>query len=135
METTEFRGAGTTQFRTGWITFAAVLAGVAGAWNVLSGIAAIAEDDQTEALAEVLYGVDITVWGWFWLILGIVQLVIAWLIYSRSSVGLILGVIWAGITASLAVFTIFVAPLWSLAVLGLSVTVIWALMTNPDEFA
>ena len=116
------------------MTFAAIIAGVIGVFNVLSGIAAIAEDDQTEALNEVLFGIDITAWGWFWLILGALQLVTAWLIYERSPVGQTLGIIWAAVIASFSVFMIFVAPIWALVVMALSVTVIWALTAFPEDF-
>jgi len=122
------------RIRSGWVTFAAVVAGVVAVFNILSGIAAIAEDDQTEALNEVLFGVDIAAWGWFWLILGAVQLVTAWLIYQRSPVGQTLGLIWAFVIASLSVFMIFVAPIWALIVMALSVTIIWALTAFPEEF-
>jgi hypothetical protein len=122
------------RFRSGWVTFAAIIAGVVGVFNILSGIAAIAEDDQTEALNEVLYGVNITAWGWFWLIIGVLQFVTAWLIYQRSPIGQVLGLIWAAITASLSVFMIFVAPIWALVVMGLSVAVIYALTAYPEEF-
>jgi hypothetical protein len=122
------------RIRSGWVTFAAVVAGVLGVFNILSGIAAIAEDDQTEALHEVLFGVNITAWGWFWLILGALQLVTAWLIYQRSPVGQTLGLIWAFVIASLSVFMIFVAPIWALIVMALSVTIIWALTAFPEEF-
>ena len=40
------------RIRSGWVTFAAVIAGIVGVFNLLSGIAAIAEDDRTEALNE-----------------------------------------------------------------------------------
>lgn len=43
-------------------------------------------------------------------------------------------VVWAAISGSLAVFMIFVAPLWALPVLALDVTVIWALLTYSEEF-
>jgi hypothetical protein len=122
------------RIRSGWVTFAAVIAGIVGVFNLLSGIAAIAEDDQTEALNEVLFGVDITAWGWFWLIIGIVQVITAWLIYQRSPLGQTLGLIWAFVIASLSVFMIFVAPIWALVVMALSVTVIWALTAFPEDF-
>jgi hypothetical protein len=109
------------QIRSGWVTFAA-------------GIAAIAEDDDTERVAEVLYGIDITAWGWFWLILGIVQLVVAWLIYTRHPLGQMLGLIWAFINASLSVFLIFAEPLWALGMLGINLLVIYALIVNTEEF-
>jgi len=125
----------TVRIRSGWVTFTALLAGIVAVYNILSGIAAIAEDDRTEDLGEVLYGVDITAWGWFWLLLGIVQLVTAWLIMSRHPLGQALGLLWAFIGASLSVFMIFVAPEWALVVLGVNIVVIWALTANTDEFA
>jgi hypothetical protein len=122
------------RIRSGWVTFAAIVAGVVGVFNVLSGIAAIAEDDQTERLNEVLFGVNITAWGWFWLIIGVLQVVTAWLIYQRSPLGQTLGLIWSFVIASLSVFMIFVAPIWALVVMGLSITVIWALTAFPEDF-
>jgi hypothetical protein len=122
------------RIRSGWVTFAAVLTGIVAIYNILSGIAAIAEDDETERIAEVLYGVNITAWGWFWLILGIVQLVTAYLIYTRHPLGQMLGLIWAFIGASLSVFMIFAAPLWALAVLGLNILVIYALVSGTEDF-
>lgn len=119
---------------SGWVTFTGVLAGIVAIYNILSGIAAIAEDDITERVGDVLYGINITAWGWFWLILGIVQLVTAWLIIARNPIGQMLGLIWAFIGASLSVFTIFVAPYWSLVVLGINVLVIWALTSHTEEF-
>jgi hypothetical protein len=132
METESARGI--PQIRSGWVTFAAVIAGIVGVYNVLSGIAAIAEDDSTERLGEVLYGVNITAWGWFWLILGIGQLVVAWLVYARHPLGQMLGLLWAFIVASLSVFTIFVAPAYSVAILAVNVLIIWALVTHSEEF-
>lgn len=122
------------RIRSGWVTFAAFVAAIVAIWNILSGIAAIAEDDMTEAINEVLFGVDITAWGWFWLILGVLQLITAWLIFTRSPMGQMLGVLWATISASLAVFMIFVAPIWALVVLAVNVSVIWALVSDTEEF-
>ena len=122
------------RIRSGWVTFAAVIAGIVGVFNLLTGIAAIAEDDQTEALHEVLFGINITAWGWFWLIIGVLQIITAWLIYQRSVVGQTLGLIWAFIVAALSVFMIFVAPIWALIVMALSVTIIWALTAFPEDF-
>jgi len=124
----------TTQRRSGWVTFTGLLAGIVAIYNILSGIAAIAEDDLTERAGEVLYGVDISAWGWFWLLLGIVQLVTAGLILARNPIGQMLGLVWAFIGASLSVFVIFVFPLWALAVLGVNLGVIWALTAHTDEF-
>ena len=45
----------------------------------------------------MLYGIDLTAWGWFWLIVGLVQLLTGVLILQRNMWGLWLGV---GIAAS-----------------------------------
>ncbi|HKY67747.1 MAG TPA: hypothetical protein VJM49_15300 [Acidimicrobiales bacterium] len=124
----------TTTRLSGWVTFTGLLAGIVAIYNILSGIAAIAEDDRTEAAGEVLYGVDITAWGWFWLLLGVVQLITAGLILARNPIGQMLGLVWAFIGAALSVFVIFVFPLWALAVLGVNLLVIWALTAHTEEF-
>jgi hypothetical protein len=122
------------RIRSGWVTFAAVVAGVVAVYNILSGIAAITKDDQTEAIKEVLYGVDITAWGWFWLVIGALQLLTAVLIYQRNPTGQMLGIVWVFIAASLSMFMIFVAPLWALVVLGINLLVLYALVAETEEF-
>jgi hypothetical protein len=121
--------------RSGFVTFAGVLAILIGVYNAVGGIAAIAEDDRTEAAAEVLFDVDITVWGWIWLVLGAVQIIVGGLILARHAMGLVLGVTWAAISAAMTVFVIFVYPIWALIVLGIDVLIIWGLLDNAEEFS
>jgi hypothetical protein len=121
--------------RSGWVTFAGVAALVAGGYNFLSGIAAVADDDTlTSRASEVLYGISITGWGWFWLIAGLVQLGVGVLIITRNAYGLWLGVGIAFLSAMMTVFVIFIFPLWAIAVLTLDFVVAYALLTNSDEF-
>jgi hypothetical protein len=121
--------------RSGWITFAGVIALVAGGYNALSGIAALADDDMlADRATEALYGIDLTAWGWFWLIVGVVQLVTGVLILGRSIWGLWLGVGIACVSAFMTVFVMFVFPLWAIAVLTLDFLVLYGLLTRSDEF-
>ena len=121
--------------RSGWVTFAGVAALVAGGYNFLSGIAAVADDDTlTSRATEVLYGISITGWGWFWLIAGLVQIGVGGLIITRNAYGLWLGVGIAFISSMMTVFVIFIFPLWAIAVLTLDFIVAYALLTNSDEF-
>jgi hypothetical protein len=120
--------------RSGFVTFAGVLGFILGVFNVLSGIAAIAEDDRTERLGDLLYGVNITAWGWFWLIIGILQIATGWLIIQRKPLGLWMGVLWASISAMFTVFVIWVEPFWALAVLALDVGILYGLIMNAEEF-
>jgi hypothetical protein len=124
-----------TKKRSGWVTFAGVAALIAGGYNALSGIAALADDDTLAAQAqEVLYGIDLTAWGWFWLIVGIVQLITGVLILQRNTWGFWLGVTFAGLSAMLTVLVMFVFPLWAIAVLAVDFLVLFGLLTQSDEF-
>ena len=121
--------------RSGWVTFAGVAALVAGGYNFLSGIAAVADDDTlTSRASEVLYGISITGWGWFWLIAGLAQLATGALILTRNAWGLWFGVGIAFLSAMMTVFVIFIFPLWAIAVLSLDFIVAYALLTRSDEF-
>jgi hypothetical protein len=121
--------------RSGWITFAGVMAVLAGGYNTLSGIAALSDDDTIASQAnEVLYGIDLTAWGWFWLLIGLAQIVTGVLIFQRNTWGLWLGVGFAGLSAMLTVIVMFVFPLWALAVLTIDFLVLFGLLTQSDEF-
>ncbi len=120
---------------SGWVTFAAVMVVIAGLYNVLSGAAAITESDSVTArVQEVLYSIDIKTWGWFWLIVGIAQLITAILLFSRSTTGALMAVFGATVSATFTIFIIFVAPLWAITVLALDVGIIWIISANSEEF-
>jgi len=121
--------------RHGWVTFAGVIALVAGTYNALSGIAAIADDDTLAAqVTDVLYGIDISFWGWLWLIVGALQLLTGVLVLQRKEWGLALGVSIAGLSAVMTIFVIFVVPLWAITVLTLDILVIYGLLSRADDF-
>ena len=124
-----------TRDRSGWVTFAGVIALVVGAYNALSGIAAISDDDTITAQAtQVLYGIDLTGWGWFWLIVGALQALAGVLVLMRNEWGRWLAISLAGVSAMITIFVIFVFPLWAIAVLGLDCLVLYALLTHETDF-
>jgi hypothetical protein len=121
--------------RSGWLTFAGIVLVGAGLYNAIAGIAAIGDDDTLKGQAtEVLYGIDLSTWGWFWLIVGILQIIAGVLIFGRNTWGLYLGVLFASISAVMTVFVMFTFPLWAIAVLTLDFLVLYGLLTRSDEF-
>lgn len=121
--------------RSGWITFAGIAALGAGTYNALGGLAALSDDETLEAQAtEVLFGIDLTVWGWFWLIVGVFQLVTGVLVLRRHMWGLWMGVIAASLSLLMTTLVMFTFPLWTLAVLTLDFLVLYGLLTRSDEF-
>ncbi len=124
-----------TSRHSGWVTFAAVMVVIVGLYNVLSGAAAIGESESVTAqVQEVLYSIDIKTWGWFWLIVGIAQLITGVLLFSRSTIGALMAVFGATVSAMFTIFIIFVAPLWAITVLALDLGIIWIITANIDDF-
>ena len=121
--------------RSGWVTFAGITALVAGAYNGLSGLSTLTTDyARIEGVDELLFGINVDAWAWFWLIVGAVQVVTGVLILMRNAFGQLLGVLIAGLSALTAVFGIFEWPLWAFSVLMLDVLVLYALLTHADDF-
>jgi len=121
--------------RSGWVTFAGVTALIVGGYNALSGIAALSDDDTLAAQAtKVLYGIDLTFWGWLWLLVGALQILAGVLVLRRNEWGRALAVTIAGLSALITVFVIFVFPLWAIAVLTLDALVLYGLLTTGDDF-
>ncbi len=119
---------------SGWVTFAAIVVVIAGMFNLLSGIAAITEDDLVKDLNQVLYGIDIEAWGWFWAVIGVAQLITAILLLARNPTGAMLAILGATISATFTIFLIFVAPLWAITVVALDIGIIWAITANIEDF-
>ncbi|MCI0838723.1 MAG: hypothetical protein J4O00_03745, partial [Chloroflexi bacterium] len=119
---------------SGWVTFAAIVVVIAGMFNLLSGIAAITEDDLVKDLNQVLYGINIEAWGWFWAAIGVAQLITAILLFARSPTGAMLAILGATISATFTIFLIFVAPLWAITVVALNIGIIWAITANIEDF-
>jgi hypothetical protein len=66
----------------GWIAFAGVMFLIVGTFNVIAGVAALADDDYFKA-NELLFG-DLSFWGLSWITLGASQILTSYLIFKRS---------------------------------------------------
>lgn len=118
----------------GWIGFAAVVMGFAGATNIISGLSAIIEDEVFIAGGERgALVLDLTGWGWVHLLLGALLVAVA--------VALFMGATWASYTAIVILIINMVTqvmfmpfyPFWSLLVIGLDLMVLWAIFTHGEE--
>lgn len=115
--------------RTGVVVFATAFILMAGIFNLISGVAAIA-DDQRFAVDELLFG-NLTLWGIFWLLLGGLQLAVGVLLFQQKPAGAVLGIAIAIINASLHLMFVGAYPIWSLTIIAIDAAVIWALTTHP----
>ena len=118
---------------TGWATFAGVLFTLAGVFHLMWGFAALANDDNFVA-DELLFG-DLTLWGFFYLALGALQLGTAYLIARGRRAGQVLGLLLAGVSAINAMFTIGAYPVWGAIILILDVLVLYGLAVHGSDYA
>jgi hypothetical protein len=111
----------------GWVLFAGIMILIVGIMNVVYGIAAI--DNSTFFIQDARYVVfqDLNTWGWILLVVGVVQLVAAFGIWSRRGWGRWIGIISAGGNAVVQLLFISSFPLASLALLAIDILVIYGL--------
>jgi hypothetical protein len=112
---------------SGWVTFAGVMIGLIGVLNVIYGIAAIDKSSFYVGNARYVFG-DLKTWGWVMLIVGAVQLVAAFGIFSRVTWARWVGIASAGANMVVQLLLLPQYPLLSLAIFAIDVLVIYGLV-------
>jgi hypothetical protein len=108
------------------VVFAASLLGVVGIFNVIDGIAAIAQSHVFTANAHYVIG-DLRAWGWVALILGALQLVAMLGVMVGNQVARWFGVVVIGLNAIGQMFFTPAYPFWSLMIIAVDVVALWGL--------
>jgi hypothetical protein len=116
---------------SGWRVFSGVAFYLVGAFNVIGGLGALFRDEVFVAGNEVLVA-DVTTWGWFLLIVGLVQLAVGVGIFRGRGWGRLLGVILASLSAVLHIAFLVAFPAFSLITIALAVVVIYGLIVQDD---
>ncbi len=117
---------------TGWWIFAGTLLFIAGVLNIIYGIAAIG-DSKFFAENVTLIDTSLNTYGWVVLVLGVIELIAAFSLFSGGGFGRVIGIIAAGLAAIGALLTIGLAPIWTLCMFILAVVVIYELAKSPDR--
>ncbi len=116
---------------SGWWVFAGVLLLIAGVLNIIYGIAAIGDSKFfTEHGTYIVSGLH--TWGWILLIVGVLELVAAFSLFSGGEFGRWFGIFIASLNAIAALMTIPGSPFWSLSVFALAIIVIYKLAEGPQ---
>ena len=97
------------------------------AFQILEGIAAIAEDSFFVTGVKYTFEFDVTAWGWIHLIIGIVAVAAGLGIVAGQAWGLLVGIVIATIGAVSSFAFMPYYPFWSIVVIAFNVLVIWAL--------
>lgn len=120
-------GGGYTEGRGfGFIVFAVALLAVLGFWNLLDGIAAIANAHIFTANAHYVVG-SLNAWGWVATILGALQLVAAAGVLAGNQLARWFAVAVVGLNAIGQMFFIPAYPFWSILIIAVDIVALWAL--------
>jgi hypothetical protein len=110
----------------GWVTFAAVLLGLAGAFNVFDGILALSKSRFYTAEATYVFS-DLNTWGWIVLVLGVLQLLAAFSLMGGSELARWFGIFVASINAIGQLMFVPAYPFWALSLFAVDILIIYAL--------
>jgi hypothetical protein len=110
----------------GLVLFAGVLLLVVGFWNMIYGIAAIANSHVFVANAHYVVG-NLRAWGWVTLILAILQLLAGVGVMVGNQAARWFGVVVVGLNAINQMFFIPAYPFWSLMIIAADIVALWGL--------
>ena len=111
---------------SGWLLFAGIMIVMVGVLNVIYGIAAI--DNANFFVANQKYILSgLNTWGWVMLIVGALQILAAFSIWSGGGLGRWLGIGLASLNAIAALLSLPAYPFWSLAVFTIDILIIYGL--------
>ena len=110
----------------GLVLFAGVLLLVSGFWNLIYGIAAIAQSHVFVANAHYVFG-NLRAWGWVTLIFAILLLVAGGGIMVGNQMARWFGVVVLGLNLIEQMFSIPSYPFWSLTIIALDIVALYGL--------
>ena len=110
----------------GMVIFASVLLAVIGFFNMLYGIAAIANSHVFTANAHYVFA-NLRTWGWITLIIGILQLGAAAGVLAGNQLARWFAVAVIGLNAIDMMFFIPAYPFWALTIIAMDVVALYGL--------
>jgi hypothetical protein len=110
----------------GLVLFAAILLLVIGCFNLIYGIAAVAQSHVFVANAHYVFG-DLRSWGWITLILGVLQLLAAAGVLAGSQAARWFAVAVIALNTIDQMFFIPAYPFWSLLIIAMDVIALYGL--------
>ena len=111
----------------GGIAFAATMMVLIGVFQALAGLVAIFNDDFYVVTQNYTFDLDVTVWGWIHLLVGLGVLATGFGLFARRPWAGVAAIMICMLSALVNFFFIPYYPIWSLLVIGLAVWVIWSI--------
>ncbi len=110
----------------GLVLFASILLFVISCFNLIYGIAAIANSHVFAANAHYVLA-NLRAWGWITLIIGALQLIAAGGVLAGNQLARWFAIAVVGLSAIDQMFFIPAYPFWSLTIIAVDVVALWGL--------
>ena len=124
-----------SSWAVGWTGFAGVMLIIVGVFDIFAGLVALVNDEFYVVGREWVFEFDITGWGVFKIIVGMVLLLSGIGLFSGNMAARVVGVIVAGLAAIANFAWLPYYPVWSIIVISICVAVIWALTAHGHDIA
>ena len=110
----------------GFVLFASILLVVVGCFNVIQGIAAIANSHVFTTNAHYVFG-NLKTWGWITLILGVLVLLAAIGVLAGNQLARWFAVVVIALNAIDQMFFVPAYPFWALTIIAMDVVALYGL--------
>src|ERR1700712_1266341 len=109
-----------------WARFAAVIAIVSGMFSILQGVVGLlAPDTYFVATQGKLFLFDISGWGWWTLVVGILLIIVGVCLYIGAFWARAAGIILAALSACVQLLLIPAQPWWSMIIIAVDLLIIY----------
>lgn len=117
----------------GWAAFAGIMMILLGAFQAITGLTAVFNDEYFVVGPERLLVFDFTTWGWVHLLLGALVTFAGFAVLNGRAWGRTIGVVMAATSAIANMAFIGVYPFWSILVIVVDVIIIYSLIVHGSE--
>ena len=117
-----------------WARFAAVIAIVSGMFSILQGVVGLlAPDTYFVATQGKLFLFDISGWGWWTLVVGILLIIVGVCLYIGAFWARTVGIVIVALSALVQLLLIPAQPWWSMIIIALDLLIIYAISMHGRE--
>jgi hypothetical protein len=108
-----------------WLDFAGVMLILVGFFNVIDGISAVSGSKYVSD--HVLFS-NLKAWGWFFLIVGVVQVIAGWAVMRGAGWAAVIGIATAFVNAISQLSASHTFVFWAVTIVAVDVLIIYGLV-------
>lgn len=117
----------------GFVVLAAVLMCIVGIFNIVTGLVAVFNDTIYSQGKNVTVALDVTGWGWFHIVWGLLLLGTGMALYAGQTWARVVAIVLVSVNMITQLMEMPAYPLWGLVILTLDILIIWAIIVHGDE--